>query len=475
MAFRPHRDGLHEAFGQSFVQVVPETLPDPGEAHSAFNELPDPPEPTEYDDADHASATLHNPPPAAVAASDSPIASMGTSQHVEVHDEDTAASVSAIAVTHKEPENGGLSNIDMDRFSLLSLTSSASSGLASLRSLAQRILLRQREESMSRRDFPDDPPSSVMDWDGPGSSPQLFRRLSFSSSIASSQVTSGSGMSYTMLPNGSQYRHVPTENLQHGISQRPRDQHQAPSFVSHTEAFDQHSPILTNKTPPPAHTCVACNKPFKSKSSLSKHWKLHCERDKEWVCMLCAPVKNLNSKGKLLQHHIDNHGEACVQDCMQHHDLRCKEDIAWSILHLPPKKAWGCPCCHRCFDTFAAWTKHCANHPLRNGTVIGWSLNTMVQSLILQPYLTDAIAHLPMRVLDLAKVKADVCQILKEALERHKLPDAVYDHWDYRHLQLPEALAQYAFRLVAYGGPYDALYPDASLIISESAAEAISE
>ena len=80
-----------------------------------------------------------------------------------------------------------------------------------------------------------------------------------------------------------------------------------------------------------------------------------------------------------------------------------------------------------------------------------------------------------MHMLDLAKVKADVCQILKEALERHKLPDAVYDHWDYRHLQLPEALAQYAFRLVAYGGPYDALYPDASLIIGESAAEAISE
>lgn len=27
-------------------------------------------------------------------------------------------------------------------------------------------------------------------------------------------------------------------------------------------------------------------------------------------------------------------------------------------------------------------------------------------------------------------------------------------HYDYRHLRLPEALAQYAFRLVAYGAPY---------------------
>lgn len=86
-----------------------------------------------------------------------------------------------------------------------------------------------------------------------------------------------------------------------------------------------------------------------------------------------------------------------------------------------------------------------------------------------QPYLTDAIAHQPLHMFDVANAKADVCQILREALERHKLPDAVRDHYDYRYLQLPEALAQYAFRLVAYGVPYDVSYPDASLITSESA------
>ena len=158
--------------------------------------------------------------------------------------------------------------------------------------------MRQREDSSLRRDFLDDPPSSVMDLDGPNCSSPLFRQLSFSSSIASSQVTSGSGMSYTMFSNGSQYRYVSTGNLQHGISQAPRDQRRAPSFVSHTESFDPH-------TLPPVHTCVTCNKPFKSKSSLSKHWKLHCERDQEWVCLLCLPVTTLHSKEKLLQHHID--------------------------------------------------------------------------------------------------------------------------------------------------------------------------
>jgi len=422
MEFWLHHDGLHEAFGQSFPQAVQEdlpilkdrpvhatfasdlstahteplndtdiehcmshagvaeTLPDPDEAHSTFNELPEPPEPTEYDEPYLTYSTPH-PSPAAISASNNPTAGMGTSQHVKAHEEDAASSVPAVAVMTKELESGRLSNIDMHRFSSLSLTSSESSGFASLRSLAKRILLRQREESTLRGDSLDDPPSSIMDWDRSNSSLQLFGRFSFSSSIASSQVTNGSGMSYTVLSNGSQY-----------------------------------SPILTNKIPPPAHACFTCNKPFKSKSSLSRHWKLYCERDKEWVCLLCVPLKNFNNKEKLLQHHIDSHGETCIRDCMQHHDLLCEENIAWSISHLPPKKAWGCPCCLRCFDTFVAWTKHCVNHPLQNGEVIGWSLNTMVQSLILQPYLTDAIMHLPSHMLDLDNAKADVCRILIEAL-----------------------------------------------------------
>lgn len=99
----------------------------------------------------------------------------------------------------------------------------------------------------------------------------------------------------------------------------------------------------------------------------------------------------------------------------------------------------------------------------------------MVQSLMLQPCLTDGIAYLTFGMLDLAKVNIDVCQNLREALERHELPDAVQCHYDYRYLRLPEALAQYAFRLLAYGVPYNVSYPDASLITSESAAKAIAE
>jgi hypothetical protein len=392
---------------------VSETLPDPDEAHSIFNELLEAPEPTEYDDADLTYNTLHDSSSAAVAVSDDPTASMSTStsQPVKAHEEDAASSGPTIAVMTKEAENGRQPNIDMDRFSSLSLTSSTSSGFASLRSLAQRIRLRQREESTAL----DDPPSNVMDWDRSNNSLQLFERFSFSSSIASSQVTNGSGMSYTMLSSEGQY------------------------------------------------SCVACNVCFSSKSSLSRHWTQYCECEREWICLLCVSPKGFRRKDKLFQHH------------MQDHDLPCEKDKAWSISYLPPKKAWGCPCCLRCFDTFAAWTKHCVNHPLQNGKVIGWSLNTMVQSLILQPYLTDAIAYLPLPMFDLANVQVDICRILREALERHKLPDAVRDHYDYRYLQLPEALAKYVFRLVAYRVPYDVSYLGTSLITGESAADPIAE
>lgn len=73
----------------------------------------------------------------------------------------------------------------------------------------------------------------------------------------------------------------------------------------------------------------------------------------------------------------------------------------------------------------------------------------MVQSLLLQPCLQEAVAGLPWGICDLAKVKAEVCQDLREVLERHRLPNAVHDHYDYRHLQVPEKLAHYAFRRLA--------------------------
>jgi hypothetical protein len=153
------------------------SLPDPDWVRGTFTKLPEPPEssePTEYDDADLTYTALHNSLSAVITASNNSTTSTNIPQHVKVHEEDAASSVPAIAVVTKEPENGHLSDIDMDRLSFLSSTSSVLSGFASLRSLAQRILLRQKEESSLRRESLDDLPSSVMNRNGSNSSLHLF-------------------------------------------------------------------------------------------------------------------------------------------------------------------------------------------------------------------------------------------------------------------------------------------------------------
>jgi len=91
---------------------------------------------------------------------------------------------------------------------------------------------------------------------------------------------------------------------------------------------------------------------------------------------------------------------------------------------------------------------------------VGWSLSTMVQSLLFkEPYLADAVGSLHLQgcdwnTVDWTKVSDSKLQELREAVGRHKLPGAVQACWDYRILQLPEALVQYAFFLGAYGHAY---------------------
>jgi hypothetical protein len=93
----------------------------------------------------------------------------------------------------KEAEHGRLSDIDMDRFSAASTTSSEMSGFASLRSLALRI---KRGGSPEARNSTDEVPSSVMKWDRSSGSLHLFGRLSATLSVASSRQTDSSRMSW---------------------------------------------------------------------------------------------------------------------------------------------------------------------------------------------------------------------------------------------------------------------------------------
>lgn len=59
------------------------------------------------------------------------------------HDGSASPIVPAISTVNKEPENGGISDIDMDRLSEMSQAPSSLSGFSSFRSLARRIRLGQ--------------------------------------------------------------------------------------------------------------------------------------------------------------------------------------------------------------------------------------------------------------------------------------------------------------------------------------------
>jgi hypothetical protein len=179
-------------------------------------------------------------------------------------------------------------------------------------------------------------------------------------------------------------------------------------------------------------------------------------------------MKTFKRLEHFIQHHDKDHWPACVENCKKGQKGLCREHLNNACADLPEKKAWGCPCCNSCFDSLEAWTTHSTDHPVENEKVVGWSLSTMVQSLLFeQPYLADAVASLHLQgcdwnTVDWTKISDSKLQELREALERHQLPDAVQVHWDYRNLQPPDALVRYAFFLGAYGHTYLHDVPTAS-------------
>lgn len=268
---------------------------------------------------------------------------------------------------------------------------------------------------------------------------------------------SGSSQS-SSLSIPSQSQSITSGGLLAGINQHRsnRGYPQVSSVHQPTETDNQYS--LTNL--PSKEICIACNVSFANKRVWARHQKEHCEQTKEWQCRNCSPMKTFKRQEHFIQHHEKDHGPACVENCEKGWKGLCTEHLNHACAHLPEKKAWGCPCCNSCFDSFEAWTRHSTDHQVENEKVVGWSLSTMVQSLLFkQSYLADAVSSLHRQgcdwnTVDWTKISDSKLQELRDALERHKLPDAVQAHWDYRYLQPPEALVQYAFFLGAYGHAY---------------------
>jgi hypothetical protein len=274
-------------------------------------------------------------------------------------------------------------------------------------------------------------------------------------------VASGSSQS-SSLSIPSQSQGILSRGPLAGINQqRPSRGYSQVSSIHQPTETDNQTPLFPGITNSPSkEICIACNVSCANKRVWARHQKEHCEQTIEWQCRTCSPMRTFKRQDHFIQHYDKDHGPACVASCERQQKGLCEEHLNHARADLPKKMAWGCPCCDNCFDSYEAWRIHSTDHQVENEKVVGWSLSTMVRSLLFeQPYLTDAVASLRLRwcdwnIVDWTKISDSKLQELREALERHKLPDAVQAHWDYRALQPPEALVQYAFCLGAYGHAY---------------------
>jgi hypothetical protein len=300
-----------------------------------------------------------------------------------------------------EPDHGKLSDIDMDRFSAISITPSKTNSFSSLLLLAQRIRLGQTGGTSLGRDSMNDLPSSAIDWHRTSSSLYLFGRRSSALSIASSQKTNSSRMSWKPeIP-------ITIQEAEAGATQ----QIQIPQYP--TQALSIRKPF-----------CFACNEHFKNKESLKRHQLENCEREKMAACLLCPPNQAIYYiEERLVRHHVRLHGDKCQNGCSNKISIPCKEHLSNSFENLPPKKAWGCPYCISCFKTFEEWNGHCIGHLEKADKAPKWSFGTMIWSLLQQESLRDARSHhaLPGQS-NWSSLNEKTCSGLREVLQYCKPP-----------------------------------------------------
>jgi hypothetical protein len=210
-----------------------------------------------------------------------------------------------------------------------------------------------------------------------------------------------------------------------------------------------HIPFATN-------ICYACNTSFKNANTLAKHQTEFCERKLEWVCSAC-PRKVYGLQERLNRHHLEAHAEMCPHGCDKReklHSEACKTQLSKCSRRITTKKAWGCPCCIKCFESLEEWSHHVWNHPVQNEKVQDWSFSTMIWSLLSQPYLPEHMTRKHWERCNWSTLRKEASQSLRHALERREVPADVMAHPDYRGVDGPAALARYAFNLGTTGKAY---------------------
>ena len=207
------------------------------------------------------------------------------------------------------------------------------------------------------------------------------------------------------------------------------------------------------QTPTASNICYACNKSCKYAATLAKHQTEFCERKFEWFCPVC-PQKVFGLQERLNRHHIDAHADECPYGCEKTAKSpveACKTQLSKCSRRVATKKAWGCPCCVRCFATLDEWSHHVLSHPTENEKVQDWSFSTMMWSLLNQPYLARYRTWTHWQQCTWSTLRKEARQNLLHALERQEVPAAVMAHMSYSNLNGPAALVQYAFNLGTTG------------------------
>jgi len=207
-----------------------------------------------------------------------------------------------------------------------------------------------------------------------------------------------------------------------------------------------HVPVASN-------ICYTCNVSYKNATTLAKHQTEFCERKVEWVCLAC-PRRVFGLQERLNRHHMDAHADSCPYGCDKReklHSEACKLQLSKYSRHLAIKKAWGCPCCVKCFESLEEWSYHVSSHPIQNEKVQNWSFSTMIWSLLKQPYISHHVTPKCWECCIWSTLSKELTLSLRHALERHEVPAAVSAHVDYCGLDGPAVLVKYAFNLGTTG------------------------
>jgi hypothetical protein len=321
----------------------------------------------------------------------------------------------------------------MSRFSRLSLTSSTSTASHDLTS----TLLRTSNESAGHFSL----------------APESDDSSNENSSLALNPRDIKNDTSYALLGLSPSL----AQAASYGLVEESRGLNQAAACPPASVTFPLANPAFpypqAGHVPVASNICYACDKSFANVTTLAKHQNEFCERKVEWVCPAC-PRKAFGLQERLNRHHMEAHADSCPSGCDKREKFvseACKMQLSKCSRQLATKKAWGCPCCVKCFESLEEWSRHASSHPIQNEKVQDWSYSTMIWSLLKQPYISDHAAWDNWQYCSWAKLSKELSLSLRHALERHEVPAAVSAHVDYCGLDGPAALAKYAFNLGTTG------------------------